>query len=322
MNRSPALLVLTFLLALAFVSRAQQQGGYTPALVSLVEAERAFSRASVERGVRESFLAFFAEDGINFQPHPTNTREAFLKRPAPDPRPPVTLYWEPVFADVSRAGDLGYTTGPYRLSDQSPQRRPTQHGYYFSIWKRQPGGAWKVALDVGIKTPAPDDAERRLRFQAAWQTAPTNKATNANVDLEREREELLKADREFVSAAAARGALKAYQTHLAGEARLHRDGIFPLTTKEAIRAYLSRKQSTLAGEPLKADVAQSNDLGYTYGRYESKDGDARPAEDTVTKNTEKGYYVRVWKRDRAGDRWKIVLDTTHPLPPSEKQPLE
>jgi ketosteroid isomerase-like protein len=32
---------------------------------------------------------------------------------------------------------------------------------------------------------------------------------------------------------------------------------------------------------------------------------------------EKGYYVRVWKRDASG-RWKIALDTTHPLPPEQK----
>jgi hypothetical protein len=73
----------------------------------------------------------------------------------------------------------------------------------------------------------------------------------------------------------------------------------------------------LSGEPLKAEVARSNDLGYTYGRYELREGDARP--DATA--TEKGYYVRVWKRDGAGggaSRWKIVLDTTHPLPPTEK----
>ncbi|MCA1566343.1 MAG: nuclear transport factor 2 family protein [Acidobacteria bacterium] len=317
MNRT-LVIAPALLLAFALAAAAQQQGGYTPALVSLVEAERAFSRTSVERGVRESFLAFFADDGINFQPHPTNTREAFLKRPAPAARPPVTLYWEPVFADVSRAGDLGYTTGPYRLSDQSAQRRPTQHGYYFSIWKRQPGGAWKVALDVGIKTPAPDDAERRLRFQAAWQTASAKPSAGANPDLEREREGLLKIDRDFINAANTRGALKAFQTHLAGEARLHRDGIFPLTNKETIRAYLLRKRAMLSGEPLKADVAQSNDLGYTYGRYELREGDAPR---NATAATEKGYYVRVWKRDAArgaGGRWRIVLDTTHPLPPAEK----
>jgi ketosteroid isomerase-like protein len=313
MNRTPFNALALLLLAFALVAPAQQ-GGYTPALVSLVEAERAFSRTSVERGVRESFLAFFADDGINFQPHPTNTREALLKRPAPATRPPVTLYWEPVFADVSRAGDLGYTTGPYRLSDRSAERRPTQHGYYFSIWKRQPDGAWKVVVDVGISTPAPDDAERRLRFQAAWQPSPA-KTTAVTSDPERERALLLKADRDFLEAAGKRGALKAFQAHLGDEARLHRDGIFPLTTRDAVRAYLSRKQSVLSGEPLKADVAQSNDLGYTYGRYELREGGAQAAAAT----TEKGYYVRVWKRDRPGaDRWKIVLDTTHPLPPGEK----
>lgn len=320
MNRTP-FIILALLLAFALVSHAQQQGGYTPALVSLVEAERSFSRMSVERGVRESFLAFFADDGINFQPHPTNTREAYLKRPAEAVPPPVTLYWEPVFADVSHAGDLGYTTGPYRLSDQSAERKPSRHGYYFSIWKRpspgQPGRVWKVALDVGIQTPAPDAAERALRFQAAWQT-PLAKTTGAASNPERESAALLEVDREFMRAANSRGALKAFQAHLADEARLHRNGVFPLTNRDAIRSFLARKKFMVSGEPLKAEVAQSNDLGYTYGRYELREADARQH---ATTETESGYYVRVWKRDgaRAGSgRWKIVLDTTHPLPPAKQ----
>lgn len=74
---------------------------------------------------------------------------------------------------------------------------------------------------------------------------------------------------------------------------------------------------SLAGRltlPLKSDVALSNDLGYTYGSYELKGtGDAVAASSA----SEKGYYVRVWKRDRAG-RWKIALDTTHPLLSAEK----
>jgi hypothetical protein len=123
----------------------------------------------------------------------------------------------------------------------------------------------------------------------------------------------LNVDREFINAANRRGTLKAFQSYLADEARLHRNGIFPLTKRDAIRAHLSRTRSALSGEPMKADVAQSNDLGYTYGRYELREGDAPAA------TAEKGYYVRVWKRDRAGGgRWKIALDTTHPLPPEAK----
>jgi hypothetical protein len=45
---------------------------------------------------------------------------------------------------------------------------------------------------------------------------------------------------------------------------------------------------------------------------------ARRGETTAA---EKGYDVRIWKRDgtKAGaGRWKIVPDTTHPLPLTEK----
>jgi len=309
MTRSVAIFLT--LLALTFVVFGQT-GGSSPALVALVEAERGFARTSVERGVRESFLAFFADDGINFQPHPTNTREAYRKRPAPPSRPPVTLNWKPVFADVSHAGDLGYTTGPYRLTDQSPEHRPTRHGYYFSIWKRQPDGAWKVVVDVGIETPAPDAAERALRFQSARQMSPKKKA-GGNVNLETERAALLEVDREFIRAANSRGTMKAFLAQLGNETRLHRNGIFPLTNRDAIRSFLAQQKSVLSGEPMKAEVAGSNDLGYTYGRYELR----ASGTETAAAAAEKGYYVRVWKRDSTG-RWKIALDTTHPLPPEEK----
>ena len=128
MKRISTLLLATLLLVSA---AAGQQPKLSPNLASLVAAERAFARTSVEKGIRDSFLAFFADDGINFQPHPVKTREAILKRPAPAKRPPVTLNWEPAYADVSQAGDLGYTTGPYVLTDQSPQPSPPRYGFYF-----------------------------------------------------------------------------------------------------------------------------------------------------------------------------------------------
>ena len=39
-------------------------------LESLVATERAFSRMSVAEGTRAAFLAFFADDGVNFSPGP------------------------------------------------------------------------------------------------------------------------------------------------------------------------------------------------------------------------------------------------------------
>src|SRR5437763_2439854 len=137
MKRS-LMILLPIALALSVLpaARSQEQKS-APALAALVEAERAFARLSVEKGVREAFLTYFADDGINFQPHPTNTKESFRKRPAPTTPPPVTLDWYPVYADASHAGDLGYTTGPYTFTDHSQQSRPTQYGYYFSAWQTQ-----------------------------------------------------------------------------------------------------------------------------------------------------------------------------------------
>ena len=39
-------------------------------LDAIVQAEKAFSRTSVEKGMRDSFVEFLAADGILFRPEP------------------------------------------------------------------------------------------------------------------------------------------------------------------------------------------------------------------------------------------------------------
>lgn len=297
---------LSALLALTFVTLAQENK-QSPALASLVEAERAFARTSVEKGIRESFLEFFADDGINFQPHPTKTREAFLSRPAPPPRPPVTLDWGPVWADVSAAGDLGYTTGPYTLTDNSPEKRPTRHGYYFSVWKKQRDGSWKVVVDLGTQNATP--AAPQPAFYAP--SLPRFKGANMKISVDEGRAALMDVERRFQQEAQAHGFSKAFLAYLTSESRLHRQQMLPLIGKGAIGAFLSQKAVSMTWEPTKADIAQSGDLGYAYGSYELKDNPA------ATVAIEKGYYVRVWKRERDG-KWKVALDVTSPLPPEQK----
>ncbi|MCA1642615.1 MAG: hypothetical protein LC785_11835 [Acidobacteria bacterium] len=154
--------IISGLLALSVVALPQGQK-VPPALASLVEAERSFARRCGEVGVRDSFIEFFAEDGFNFTPAPTKTREAFMKRPAQTNRT-TTLNWRPAYADVSSAGDLGYTTGPVVLTDNTG-RNPPRYSYYFSVWRKQRDGSWKVELDLGIETPADDLTEFSLYFQ-------------------------------------------------------------------------------------------------------------------------------------------------------------
>lgn len=293
--------VIFGLLALSVAGLSQGQK-ISPALASVVESERAFARRCGEVGVRDSFIEFFAEDGVNFMPAPTKTREAFMKRPAQTNRT-ATLNWRPAYADVSLAGDLGYTTGPVVQTDNSG-KNPPRHSYYFSVWRKQTDGSWRVELDLGIETPADDTSALRPAPQTGW------KPKRAQTDPAAARVELMNVERDFSAVSEARGVVRAFESYGSDAGRLHRNGLMPVEGAAAVRAYLSQQVSKYSWQPEHAGVAASDDLGYTYGSYGLTWAQGAKA-------TEKGFYARVWKRDATG-RWKVVADITHPVAPEQK----
>src|SRR5213078_1877121 len=171
---------------------ASVPAGYSDGtLEGLFDAERAFARASTERGIRASFLEYFAADGVDFRPGPGPMRERMLARPVPADPLALLLDWSPQAGAVARAGDLGFTTGPYSLRNQRDASAPTRYGYFFSVWKRE-SGVWRVALDAGVSTPAapqPEEAavarttaRETLRF--APMTSLSNRGKEALLALE------------------------------------------------------------------------------------------------------------------------------------------
>ena len=105
------LMVLCVLAALALAQKVDRKTD----LGSLVEAERAFARASIEKGIRASFIENLADDGILFRPRPVAGKKWMEDHPAPK----GVLTWQPIFADVARAGDMGYTTGPWEFREKT-----------------------------------------------------------------------------------------------------------------------------------------------------------------------------------------------------------
>jgi len=61
----------------------------------------------------------------------------------------------PLRAMASAAGDLGWAWGEYRYENPGAGRRET--GHYLRLWSRDPGGPWRVLLDVVAPRPAERD---------------------------------------------------------------------------------------------------------------------------------------------------------------------
>ena len=83
----------------------------TDAPVSLAAAETAFAAHSVREDMRAAFLAHFADDGV-FVRDGWTLSNAYL---AGQPAPPIVLDWRPVYTEVARSGELGLSTGPWKI---------------------------------------------------------------------------------------------------------------------------------------------------------------------------------------------------------------
>lgn len=264
---------------------------------AMVATERTFAKLGFERGIRESFIRYFSPDCIVFAPHPVKYRGE-LEKEEPETFPlPVVLNWAPVWGDISAAGDMGYNTGPVVYEDTGENKRPTRHVIFFSVWKKQADGKWLVVLDVGSRVPSAV-APMNAAYQSVSSALPKLKKSDAKAELAK----MIAADRELL---ASTGNVSAEWKKWLGEgARIHRQNAMPVVGNEAVTAWLAGQNYSYKGENMFGDIAASGDLGYTYGSAES-DG-------------KKGYYARVWKRDRKG-AWKVAVDIFSPLPPPKKE---
>jgi ketosteroid isomerase-like protein len=125
----------------------------------MIAAERAFAADAAAHGTRDAFLAALASDALVFQPGPTSGQRAWTAR-KPDKN---LLEWTPALAGISASGDLGYTVGPWRFT-QDGAKAPVATGWFFTLWRKQPDGKWKVLIDHGIVAPAsefPATVQRR-----------------------------------------------------------------------------------------------------------------------------------------------------------------
>src|SRR5688572_15511408 len=226
------------------------------ALASLIAAEKAFSAASEKDGAQAAFLRFLTPEALIYRPKVVKAH-AFL-RASPMP-PALLLLWEPVFADVSRAGDLGYTTGPWISQRRDAPQADPAFGEYVTIWQRQADKTWKAVLDAGIAHGADPLGPRGIEAPPAsdWRgSAAQNSGAQRS---------MMQADSVLNRTVARLGAATAIQQRAAPHMRLLRMGRDPLVRDSAMN--FLRATNNYTWRAVGGGMASSGDLGYVYGVY-------------------------------------------------------
>jgi ketosteroid isomerase-like protein len=123
----------------------------------LLETDRAFAQASIDHGSAEAFRMYLAEDALMLPAGgtPITGREAIYERMIAGPAGLLT--WTPQRAEVARSGELGWTWGTYEVRPEGDlTAAPAAYGKYVNVWRTQPNGTWKVVVDTGNSSPAPE----------------------------------------------------------------------------------------------------------------------------------------------------------------------
>lgn len=296
MSRNVLIVGLALVLGISFeaVSQKLKESERTKTRRALVEMEHAFAKAAATKGTRDAFIEFLADDGIVFQPGPVNGKKFWTERE----RRKGLLSWEPEYADVARAGDLGWTTGPWEFRPNGPEDKPVAFGEYFTIWKKQSDGSWKAVLDRGVSTNK-SYATKLLQFPKNDEASDLK--AKANVALLREK--LMKLETDFSAAVTKKGAVHAFDAYFAEDVRMLRADLAPALGKQRALEVISSRLGTLSWQPAMTDVSASGDLGYAYGTFEFKSRGVL---------VEHGSYVRVWKKFARA--WQVVMDVASPDP--------
>jgi len=261
------------------------------AIQRMVATERAFAAATEEIGIRDGFLTFFADDAVSIRAGASGSTATIGPakdglRASPPAKLPILerLMWEPFTGQVSDDGTLGWLTGPY-VSLNQLSKDITRKGAYFSVWKRQADGTWRVWLDEGIALPDVWSGASEFRVTPAPAAGAAGMPGESLEDAER---------------AVAPGG-DSWRARLADGVRLHRDAHMPVVGREAVEAWARENWSTVRYAMLRVERAASDDLAVALGGYDA----------TTASGPQHGTWVRVWKRDIT-NRWQIVFETSAP----------
>ena len=100
----------------------------------------------------DSWVAFYSDDVLVLPPNEqAATGKDSVHKTIGDllALPGLSVNWKAAKVEVAKSGDLAYVQGAYELGMKDPKGKPvSDHGKYVEVWKKQPDGSWKCAVDT------------------------------------------------------------------------------------------------------------------------------------------------------------------------------
>ena len=127
---------------------------FSPGVAFLFDLESKFA-ADTAKGGGAAFAKWFADDAVTLSngQAPVIGKTAIAASTTWAPAD-YQLTWTPEGGRMSPGGDMGFTWGHYEGHFKKPDgSQGVMTGRYMTVWKKQPDGSWKVALDASNNEP-------------------------------------------------------------------------------------------------------------------------------------------------------------------------
>ncbi|NIM14832.1 MAG: DUF4440 domain-containing protein [Candidatus Aminicenantes bacterium] len=314
------LFLLVIIFFVSFIQGAVQKLDLEKEKKILLEMDHEISTVSSKNGILKAFFPFLTDQSVLFPAngHPVVGKKACGKRinQVDMSSREGKLKWEPMFADVSAAGDLGYTHGRFERPITDPKgNKKTIPGYYGTIWEKDANGKWNVVVSQGL-----------IFLKDLNQGPITNRIDPTNMDSKAK--EVVSRERAFARYSVENGIPEAFYRFIADNGIALSSG-GPPRTKEtfaiAIAAAKKKKETGKSGpktklewEPFFSHVSASGDMAYNYGPYKYTAG-TTDLNGRIKEQVFYGYFVTVWKKQVDG-KWKFVFDGGNQSPgPRERR---
>lgn len=145
-------------LTLAAAGAVAAEPAAAPLRQQVIDTERAFARSMAERD-HAAFVRHLSEQTIFQSPggplHGKAAVAAAWKKYYEDTAAPFS--WEPDQVEVLPDGTLAHSSGPVR----DPEGK--QFARFYSVWRQEAPGIWRIVFDTG----GPPNAQDRAREAAA-----------------------------------------------------------------------------------------------------------------------------------------------------------